>query len=54
MTPAPLIEALVYASSSAAVDTVVVDGRVLMRHRRVDGEAEIRARVREAAQRVRH
>ncbi len=44
MTPAPLVEALIYASSSAAVDTVVVDGRVLMRHRRIDDEAEVRAR----------
>ena len=49
MTPGPLVEALVYASSSAAVDTVVVDGQVLMRHRRVDGEAEVRARALEAA-----
>jgi 5-methylthioadenosine/S-adenosylhomocysteine deaminase len=53
MTPGPLVEALVYASSSAAVDTVVVDGQILMRHRQVEGEAEVRARALEAAQRVR-
>jgi 5-methylthioadenosine/S-adenosylhomocysteine deaminase len=53
MTPGPLVEALVYATSSAAVDTVVVDGKVLMRHRHVDGEDEIRARALEAANRVR-
>lgn len=52
MTPGPLVESLVYASSSAAVDTVVVDGQILMRHRQVDGEAEIRARALEAAHRV--
>jgi 5-methylthioadenosine/S-adenosylhomocysteine deaminase len=53
LTPGPLVEALVYATSSGAVDTVVVDGRVLMRHRRVDGEDEIRERAAEAARRVR-
>ena len=26
------------------MDTVVVDGRVLMRHRQIEGEAEVRAR----------
>jgi 5-methylthioadenosine/S-adenosylhomocysteine deaminase len=52
MTCGPLLESLVYATSSAAVDTVVVDGRVLMRHRQVDGEDEVRARAREASGRV--
>jgi 5-methylthioadenosine/S-adenosylhomocysteine deaminase len=52
MTCGPLLESLVYATSSAAVDTVVVDGRVLMRHRVVDGEDEVRARAREASARV--
>ena len=37
MTCGPLLESLVYATSSAAVDTVVVDGRVLMRHRQDRG-----------------
>jgi 5-methylthioadenosine/S-adenosylhomocysteine deaminase len=52
MTCGPLLESLVYATSSAAVDTVVVDGRVLMRHRRIEGEVEVRARALEASQRV--
>jgi 5-methylthioadenosine/S-adenosylhomocysteine deaminase len=52
MTCGPLLESLVYATSSAAVDTVVVDGRVLMRHRQIEGEAEIRARALEASRRV--
>ncbi len=52
MTCGPLLESLVYATSSAAVDTVVVDGRVLMRHRRIEGEDEIRARALEASRRV--
>ncbi len=52
MTCGPLLESLVYATSSASVDTVVVDGRVLMRHRQVEGEEEVRARALEASQRV--
>jgi 5-methylthioadenosine/S-adenosylhomocysteine deaminase len=53
LTPSPLVEALVYGTSSAAVDTVVVDGRVLMRHRRIEGEEDVRARALESATRVR-
>lgn len=53
MAPGPLVESLVYASSSAAVDTVVVDGRVLMRHREIEGEDEVRTRALDAARRVR-
>jgi 5-methylthioadenosine/S-adenosylhomocysteine deaminase len=53
MAPGPLVESLVYATSSAAVDTVVVDGEVLMRGRRIDGEEEVRARALEAATRIR-
>ncbi len=52
MTCGPLVESLVYATSSAAVDTVVVDGHVLMRHRRIEGEAEVRARALEASRRA--
>ncbi len=52
MTCGPLVESLVYATSSAAVDTVVVDGRVLMRHRRIEGESEVRARALEASRRA--
>jgi 5-methylthioadenosine/S-adenosylhomocysteine deaminase len=53
LVPAPLVEALVYSTSSAAIDTVVVDGRVLMRGRLVDGETEVRERAAAAAQRIR-
>ncbi len=53
MVPGPLIDSLVYGSSSAAVDTVVIDGQIVMRHRRIDGEAEVQARALEAAERVR-
>jgi 5-methylthioadenosine/S-adenosylhomocysteine deaminase len=53
LAPAPLVDGLVYAGSAAAVQTVVVAGRVLMRDRRVDGEDEIRAHATEAARRVR-
>ncbi|MGZ4691020.1 MAG: amidohydrolase [Acidimicrobiia bacterium] len=52
MTCGPLVESLVYSTSSASVDTVVVDGRVLMRHRRIEGESEVRARALEASRRV--
>lgn len=34
--------ALFYAAHGDAVDTVICNGRILMRHRRVDGEEEIR------------
>ncbi len=53
MLPSPLVDALVYAGSGAAVRTVVVDGVVLMRDRHVDGEDEIRAHASESARRVR-
>jgi 5-methylthioadenosine/S-adenosylhomocysteine deaminase len=52
MTGGPLVESLVYATSSAAVDTVVVDGRVLMRHREIEGEAEVRAEVLERSRKI--
>jgi 5-methylthioadenosine/S-adenosylhomocysteine deaminase len=52
MTCGPLLESLVYATSSAAVDSVVVDGRVLMRHRQIEGEDEVRARALEASRRI--
>jgi len=53
MAPAPLVDALVYSGTGAVVDSVVIDGAVVMRHRRVDGEAEIRARAFESSRRVR-
>ncbi len=52
MTCGPLVESLVYAASSAAVNTVVVDGKVLMHDRRIDGETEVRARALEASDRA--
>ncbi len=53
MTPAPLVDGLVYSGTGAVVQTVVVAGRVLMRDRRVDDEDEIRVRAGAAARRVR-
>jgi 5-methylthioadenosine/S-adenosylhomocysteine deaminase len=48
-----LATTLVYAGSGAVVDTVVVAGRVVMRHRAVPGAAEVVARAREHATRLR-
>jgi 5-methylthioadenosine/S-adenosylhomocysteine deaminase len=50
---APFDAALVYSATGSVVDTAIVDGRVLMRHRAIDGEDEVRARAREAAAAVR-
>jgi 5-methylthioadenosine/S-adenosylhomocysteine deaminase len=49
LVPGHLVDNLVYAASGSVVQTTVVDGRVLMRDRRVDGEAEITARARSTA-----
>jgi 5-methylthioadenosine/S-adenosylhomocysteine deaminase len=43
---------LVYAASGCTVDSTVVAGRVLMQGRRVEGEAEALAQVRERAARL--
>jgi 5-methylthioadenosine/S-adenosylhomocysteine deaminase len=43
---------LVYAASGAVVDTTVVNGRVLMRGGRVEGEEEVLARALERARRL--
>lgn len=43
---------LVYSGNSACVDTVICDGRILMRGGVVDGEEEILARSRETAARL--
>lgn len=53
MAPAPLVDGLVYSGTGAVVQTVVVDGRVLMHDRHVDGEDEVLDRARAAARRVR-
>jgi len=46
---APLDAALIYSATGAVVDTAIVDGRVLMRSRIIEGEDEVRARAAEAA-----
>ncbi len=53
MAPAPLVDALVYSASGTVVDSVVIDGQVVMTHRHVEGEEEVRARAVECARRVR-
>ena len=52
MAPGDVVANLVYAANGSVVDTTVVDGRVLMRHREVPGEDEIRAKAVEAAERL--
>jgi 5-methylthioadenosine/S-adenosylhomocysteine deaminase len=47
--PGHLMANLVYAASGAVVDTTVVGGRVLMRHRELPGEDEVLAKAHEAA-----
>lgn len=53
VSSAPLDAALVYSATGAVVDTAIVDGRILMRGRVIDGEDEVRARAAEAAAFVR-
>ncbi len=53
LTPAHhQVSNLVYAADSSAVDTVICDGRILMRGRKVPGETEIIAEARAAAARL--
>jgi 5-methylthioadenosine/S-adenosylhomocysteine deaminase len=52
LTPGDLTANLVYAASGAVVDTTVVGGRMLMRGRHVDGEAEARERAIASARRL--
>lgn len=40
---------LVYAANSQVVDSVVCDGKLLMRHRTIEGEEEIIAKANEAS-----
>jgi 5-methylthioadenosine/S-adenosylhomocysteine deaminase len=47
-----LISDMVYAADSSCIDTVVCDGRILMRGGHVDGEEEIVSEAREAAKRL--
>lgn len=39
-----LISNLVYSANASCVDTTIIDGRILMRHRVVEGEDEIKAK----------
>lgn len=41
LTPGPLVDNLVYAASGDVVDTTIVAGRALMRHRRIEGAGEV-------------
>jgi 5-methylthioadenosine/S-adenosylhomocysteine deaminase len=50
--PGDLVNNLVYAAPGAAIDAVVIDGRVQVRDGRVDGEDEIRTRAYERARRL--
>ena len=53
LTPShSLVSDLVYSANGSVVDSVVCDGRVIMRHREIDGEEEIVAGAREAARRL--
>jgi 5-methylthioadenosine/S-adenosylhomocysteine deaminase len=52
LEPGNALANLVYAASGDVVDATVVDGRVLMRDRTIEGEDEIVARARECAQRL--
>ena len=50
MTPThSLISNLVYATNGDVIDTTIVDGKVLMRHRVIPGEREIRERFEEVS-----
>ena len=44
-----LISDLVYAANGSCVDTVIIDGKVVMENRKVEGEEEIMAKAKEAA-----
>ncbi len=52
-TPSEPVAGLVYSATGAAVDTVVVDGVVLMERRRVPGEDEVVANAARCAARLR-
>lgn len=52
MNPGDLVDNLVYAASGDVVDSTVIAGRVVMRHREVDDADEIVSQARRCAQRV--
>jgi len=47
-----LISDLVYAATPECVDTTICNGQVLMRHRHIPGEEEIRRAFRDVAARL--
>ena len=50
-----LINNLVYSAHSGCIDTTICDGKILMRNRIVEGEAEVKRKAREVAESlVRH
>ncbi|MFM8972230.1 MAG: amidohydrolase [Actinomycetota bacterium] len=51
--PAALVDALVYSGTGTVVQTVVIDGEVVMRDRVVEGEDEVREHALAAARRLR-
>ena len=53
MTPAPLVDALVYSGSGAVVQTTVVDGVVIMRDRHIEGADDVVEHVRAISRRIR-
>lgn len=46
LSPAPFLANLVYSAHSDCIDSVICDGRFLMRHREIPGEREILAEAR--------
>jgi len=40
-----LISDMVYSANSSCIDTVICDGRVIMRHRHIDGEEEVMEKI---------
>jgi 5-methylthioadenosine/S-adenosylhomocysteine deaminase len=52
LNPGPLVDNLVYAATAEVVDTTIVAGRVLMRHRQVDGAADVVAEARRCSARL--
>ncbi|MEO6470139.1 MAG: amidohydrolase family protein, partial [Acidimicrobiia bacterium] len=53
MTPSPLVDALVYSGSGAVVQTVVVDGAVIMQDRHIEGADEVVEHVQAISRRIR-
>ena len=47
-----LVSDLVYAATPECVDTTICNGKVLMRHRQIPGEDEIRRAFRDVAARL--